>query len=217
MSAQSFPAKTAYLNPGVAAQYDAQRFRSLRGRLGDRREKYVIGRLLAHVPSGARVLDLACGTGRISELLMRQGFDTYGADYSQAMLDVARARLAPFGRLELRQADAAALPFPNGFFESATCIRFLGHVPPEVRARVLGELKRVCRGPFVAAFYLEGSLPKLRSKIGKSLGKQEIAWYPVTPRDLTEELRRVGLKPVKQMRFMPGSRTLLVLVGPAEA
>ena len=38
------------------------------------------------------VLDLGCGTGRMTNLLARRGYDMTGVDYSPEMLDVARAR-----------------------------------------------------------------------------------------------------------------------------
>lgn len=36
------------------------------------------------------VLDLACGTGNLSEILYEQGFDVQGVDISQDMIDIAR-------------------------------------------------------------------------------------------------------------------------------
>lgn len=38
------------------------------------------------------VLDLGCGTGRLTELLYRKGYDMIGLDYSEDMLNVAFAR-----------------------------------------------------------------------------------------------------------------------------
>lgn len=42
-------------------------------------------------PAGSRVLDLACGQGRLSRELARKGASVVGADLSQKLLDKARA------------------------------------------------------------------------------------------------------------------------------
>jgi SAM-dependent methyltransferase len=42
-------------------------------------------------PAGSRVLDLACGQGRLSRELARRGASVVGADLSQRLLDKARA------------------------------------------------------------------------------------------------------------------------------
>lgn len=60
----------------------------------------------ALVPSGARVLDAGCGTGRIGIELSRRGYDVVGVDSDASMLAVAR-RAAP--ALEWRLEDLAAL------------------------------------------------------------------------------------------------------------
>lgn len=46
---------------------------------------------LLPVVTGERVLDIACGQGRMSRYLARLGADVVGVDISAAMLDKARA------------------------------------------------------------------------------------------------------------------------------
>jgi SAM-dependent methyltransferase len=62
-----------------------------------------------------RVLDVACGTGRAFEPLLRRGWEVRGCDISPAMLERARAR---FGEVELDVADMRELP-AYGEFELA--------------------------------------------------------------------------------------------------
>src|SRR5688500_13655039 len=65
--------------------------------------------------AGGRVLELGCGTGRVSLPLARAGVRLVGVDRSSAMLALARQRLHR-GRLHrqlgLVQADIRHLPFP---------------------------------------------------------------------------------------------------------
>src|SRR5262245_55328948 len=71
--------------------------------------------------AGGRVLELGCGTGRVSLPLARAGVELVGVDRSAAMLDFAKRRLVR-GRLQrtlrLVQADIRHLPFPPAAMKS---------------------------------------------------------------------------------------------------
>ena len=63
-----------------------------------------------------RVLELGCGTGRISMPLAKSGVDLVGVDRSQPMLArlrsrISRTRFSGAGSLEAIQADIRSLPF----------------------------------------------------------------------------------------------------------
>jgi len=64
---------------------------------------------------GARVLDLACGTGDLCRTLTATGYRPIGADFSAGMLAAAHTD-APLVR-----ADATGLPFPDGALAGVTC------------------------------------------------------------------------------------------------
>ncbi|HMU79177.1 MAG TPA: ubiquinone/menaquinone biosynthesis methyltransferase [Microthrixaceae bacterium] len=64
---------------------------------------------------GARVLDLATGTGDLAAEMASRGLVPIGADLSFGMLAAAPT---PFPRV---QADGVALPFPDGALDGATC------------------------------------------------------------------------------------------------
>jgi len=74
--------------------------------------------------AGGKVLELGCGTGRVSVPLLRAGVDLVGVDRSQPMLDRARARTSRTLRAQRREsraslfvrADIRALPFKRGRF-----------------------------------------------------------------------------------------------------
>src|SRR5215471_17025402 len=71
--------------------------------------------------AGARVLDLACGQGRMSRYLARLGADVLGVDVSAAMLGKARAA-GPAGITYLR-ADVTRAPawWDGRPFDGCTC------------------------------------------------------------------------------------------------
>lgn len=64
------------------------------------------------LPRGARVLDLACGTGDLAAELHHDGYDTIGLDLSEGMLRHASRANSP-----LVMADAAALPLVDSSFD----------------------------------------------------------------------------------------------------
>jgi SAM-dependent methyltransferase len=93
------------------------------------------------ISAGARVLDVACGTGAVARAAAARAGDggsVVGLDLNEAMLTVAR-RLRP--DLEWRQGDASELPFPDRSFDVVTCQAALMFVPDPGRA--LTEMARV--------------------------------------------------------------------------
>jgi demethylmenaquinone methyltransferase / 2-methoxy-6-polyprenyl-1,4-benzoquinol methylase len=102
-------------------------------------------------PAGARVLDVATGTGMVAaELLARHGDCTVvGLDQSAEMLAAARARFAGEQRVELVEGQAERLPFADESFEALTftyLLRYVEDPPATLRelARVLKPGGRIC-------------------------------------------------------------------------
>jgi demethylmenaquinone methyltransferase/2-methoxy-6-polyprenyl-1,4-benzoquinol methylase len=77
----------------------------------------------ARLGPGDSVLDLACGTGKLTlELARAVGAEgrVVGVDISAAMLEEARRAGAGVSQVDCRQANALALPFADGSFDAAT-------------------------------------------------------------------------------------------------
>lgn len=104
---------------------------------------------MSEVPEGARVLDVACGTGDLSEAFARTpAAEVVGLDFTREMLEVARTRqstLAPeFARkLTYIEGDAMALPFDDASFDRVSIAFGLRNVSAPEKA--LSEFKRVLR------------------------------------------------------------------------
>jgi SAM-dependent methyltransferase len=96
--------------------------------------------LISGIPRGARVLDLCCGQGNVTEALLQAGLDAVGADFSPKMLDFARRRV-PTGNFV--EADAQNLIFDDAEFDVVVCNFGLMHVPDQPRA--LAEIRRVLK------------------------------------------------------------------------
>lgn len=74
-----------------AWQYDRLRFSGKAGQYGHRRQAEIL-RTLTDDWRDKKVLEIGCGTGRITELLVRWGAEVTATDISAEMLDVARTR-----------------------------------------------------------------------------------------------------------------------------
>jgi ubiquinone/menaquinone biosynthesis C-methylase UbiE len=96
------------------------------------------------VRSGQKVLDVAAGNGNASLAAARRWCDVVATDYVPALLERARERAAA-ERLPIdsREADAEALPFPDGSFDVVVSTFGVMFTPDQDRAAA--ELVRVCR------------------------------------------------------------------------
>ena len=93
---------------------------------------------------GADVLDVACGTGNTAIPATREGANVIGVDIATNLLEQARARAASEGlKVEFREGDAEALPFPMAEFD--VVVSMFGAMFAPRPALVVTELTRVCR------------------------------------------------------------------------
>jgi ubiquinone/menaquinone biosynthesis C-methylase UbiE len=121
------------------------------------------------VRPGEKVLDVAAGNGNASLAAARRWCRVVGTDYVPALLHRARER-AVAERLDIafREADAEALPFSDGIFDTVVSTFGVMFTPDQDRAA--SELIRVCRpgGKIgLANWTPEGFIGQLFKTIGK--------------------------------------------------
>lgn len=193
---------------------------------------------LARVGPGSRVLDVATGTGDLAIELARRvspGGEVVGSDFSEAMLERARAKSKPAGaELRFEWGDALDLPFADGAFDAAT-VGFGARNFSDL-ARGLAEMVRVVRpgGRVVvleftsptraplSLFYrlwFDRVVPLLGALVGDSDAytylPNSVKRFPA-PAELAAELERAGLREIRYLLTAGGIVVIHVGTVPGE-
>jgi ubiquinone/menaquinone biosynthesis C-methylase UbiE/DNA-binding transcriptional ArsR family regulator len=110
--------------------------------------------------------DLGCGSGRIAATVAPYARSVVAVDSSPEMLEVARARLAGFGNVEVVQGRIEELPLAPASLDLALVVHLLHHVADPTAA--LAEVARVLRpgGRVVVADVLPHPYDDYRRSMG---------------------------------------------------
>ncbi|MEO8803831.1 MAG: bifunctional 2-polyprenyl-6-hydroxyphenol methylase/3-demethylubiquinol 3-O-methyltransferase UbiG [Rudaea sp.] len=122
------PAETAKFDKLAARWWDKNGESRALHDLNPLRLDYVAQRVTL---KGARVLDVGCGGGILSEALAAAGADVVAIDLAPRVLEVARLHLLESGHdVDYRQisVESLAAEIP-GTFDAITCMEMLEHVP----------------------------------------------------------------------------------------
>jgi SAM-dependent methyltransferase len=105
------------------------------------------------IPAGSRWLDVGCGTGALSATILSEAQPSAvtGIDASEGFASYTREQIRD-DRAEFQQADAMALPFPDGCFDASVSGLVLNFLPDP--ARGLAEMARVTRTGGTVAVYV---------------------------------------------------------------
>lgn len=134
------PRRVSGMFDQVASGYD--RTNTVLSLGSDRRWRAATTRAVAPV-RGARILDLAAGTGASSASLARSGADVVAADFSPGMIAEGRRRHGHVRNLSFTEADATQLPFGDDEFDAVTISFGLRNVNEPLLA--LAEMLRVTK------------------------------------------------------------------------
>jgi SAM-dependent methyltransferase len=90
----------------------------------------------------ARVLEVGCGTGQATLPLARHGFRVEALELSAALANIARRKLRPYPRVEVRVGDFEQLPTPPEPFDLVLAATAFHWVDAETRYRKTAEVLR---------------------------------------------------------------------------
>ncbi|MEM8533298.1 MAG: class I SAM-dependent methyltransferase [Chloroflexota bacterium] len=143
---------TMYIN--YAPIYDA----TGQARHGVHLAERAIGWMHAHERYPRKVLDLACGTGVVAQMLAAQGCSVIGLDCSAAMLHIAQAKTRNSGQsVTLIEADMRALTEISGVghasFDFVSCFGGLNYlVEGNNLVAILAQVHKVLKPGGIFAF-----------------------------------------------------------------
>jgi ubiquinone/menaquinone biosynthesis C-methylase UbiE len=179
----------------MASSFDRRRFSGPIGEMLLADQERILSAFLGDI-SGARVLDMATGTGRAALAQARRGAVVTAVDASSEMLAVARKRAVEVGvHVEFVEGDAHRLIYPDRSFDAVVCLRMLMHVPDWRTA--LSELCRVSRRAVVFDYPALGSTASLQAAWRRAvlnLGGTVEAYRVFGARDIEHELERHGFR-----------------------
>ena len=181
----------------IASRY-SNRFHTRR----DQRSRRSILRALASVPAGSSVLDLPCGTGRLTRLLVEQGYNVTCADSSSHMLAQTRktwqqtCRELRLSEPQFHVQDIMRTTFSDAQFDAIICNRLIHHyADPQTRIAAFRELGRICSGPVIVFFWNSFSLDALRVRLRNSIGSPiRGIFIPISIHEMAANARAAGLR-----------------------
>jgi ubiquinone/menaquinone biosynthesis C-methylase UbiE len=158
--------------------------------------------------SGARALEVGCGTGGWLPELLAWGLETpdlAGIDLDTNRVEVARKR---FPSADLRVGDAAALPWPSDHFDLVVVSTvFSSILDGGIQTRVAAEIERVLN-PGGALLWYDLALDNPRNRNVRGIGRSALrALFP----QLIGQVRRCGLLPPLARWLAARSHTLATL------
>ena len=161
---------------------------------------------IAALRAGERVLDVACGTGIVTRLAAAKvgaSGTVAGLDINPGMLAVARLATPPGMTIEWHEANAQALPLPDGAFDVVLCQMGLQFFADRLAA--LGEMRRVLAPSGRLVINVPGPTPRVFGILAEALArhvKPELAAFVQAvfslhdPRELQDLLGGAGFREV---------------------
>jgi len=154
---------------------------------------------------GQRVLDIACGFGYGTAMLLQYGCEVIGADYDNKAVSKARST---WGHPGFVNANALNLPFADDSFDAVVCFETIEHT--NEGDRFLEEMNRVLKpgGLFICStpnisytfhppFHKKEYLPEeFYQLVGKYFSKVERYAQFFSYKDRLNDLSRLRLRPL---------------------
>jgi len=178
-------------------EYRKTRYKGIDQRIINKKERKILEKILESIEEkNISVLDIPCGYGRFSELLLKKSLNLTSADVSFPMVLTTR-KYSPSTNSphHFLVGDIKHLPLKDNSFGCIVTIRLFQHIlHSSARFQILKELHRVAKKFVILSFYRYNFLHSVerwvRCRI-KNVNKK-ISMLPLG--DLEKELSSVGFK-----------------------
>ena len=193
--------KSAFTERGVE-DYERRRYRGLDQRIVHAREVRLIKKYLRMIREAAGsalprgpALDLPCGYGRFSGLLMSDGWPLVNSDLS---LEMVRRTMGRSGAAGAVSNAKKGLPFASRAFGLIFSVRFFHHVhDPADRAAILREFRRVSEGWAIVSFYRANAFHRIQRRLRRLFHKSRTNIKMIEPGTFEGEARAAGFEVVR--------------------
>ena len=118
-----------------------------------------------------RVLECACGTGMLTEVIASECMELTATDYSSEMLKRAKKKCRRFGNIHFEKVSIISLPYPDSSFDKVVAANVIHLLDKPYKA--LSELDRVCcrDGMIIIPTYINKTEKGKTSEFAKTVGK----------------------------------------------
>lgn len=159
----------------------------------------------------AKVLDFACGTGRITSFLENYYDNLTGVDISQSMLDKAKTKV---NKAKLIKKDILTQSFKNKF-DLIVSFRFFLNAEKSLRYEIMKKLHSNLSDDGYLVFNVHGNRRSLLGLVfyfQKKLGFKGIL-NTMSPKETEELIKKSGFRIVDKfgLGFLPGRNNLILL------
>ncbi|MDQ1317408.1 MAG: hypothetical protein QG588_1060 [Candidatus Poribacteria bacterium] len=125
--------------------YDKKRFSDPHGILFNNLETKQLYKVVRQLDRHKKILEVGCGTGRFTKILLSTESKVYGLDLSIHMLKQAISKTGKSEFVEYIQAEASSIPLKDNIFDFVYSIRVINQLPSrEYAFEVIKEMIRVC-------------------------------------------------------------------------
>ena len=130
---------------------------------GKHLNRYPYGQLVTHFfrnlkrlpnKNNPKILELGCGAGNNLLLPLNEGFETYGVDGSQSVINIAKKRLSNYNNLTLEVMDFTNLNFSDNYFDMIIDRQSICANKLESISKIFSEVRRVLKMGGIFEFYV---------------------------------------------------------------
>ncbi len=105
------------------------------------------GNTVIPIPNTGKALDLGCGNGKTTSVLIDEGYETMGLDFSRVAIEKCRER---FPGSVFVVSSVLEMPFGDETFDYVTAVHILEHLEHEDLKAAAQEIRRILKeGGFV--------------------------------------------------------------------
>lgn len=159
-----------------------------------------------------RILDVGCGSGVFMIEFIKRGAYAVGIDYSQKMIDLAKAELKtnkiPEKDYALKKASATKLPYKKSEFDLILATGLTDYMTDEDDQKFLNEASRVLKrgGRIIVSFPVEKSpFAFIRSGVGLKLRQKLFKLPPIHNQFSAEKIKKflktAGLREISKNKI----------------